>query len=195
MIDFSTILPSDFKAYFFRDFAYLPIFDISQLYNKGARIYYPITLLFYDCQKNGTSGIIPDGTYPWLNTEAAQTDSTYNYVQDNDISKAFSQAQFNLNQALFSSDANILIAYYWLTAHYLCIDLRAANGGVSAIGSFPISSRSAGSVSEAYGIPESYMKNPLYAQFAQTAYGMKFLSLVMPNLAGNVIGVAGFTHP
>lgn len=194
-MDLSTISVSDFKAYFYRDFAYLPLWNNTQLYNKNARVYYDITLLFYDCQANGITGNVPADTYPWLNTESAQADSTYNYVQDADITKAFAQAKINLNQALFSSDDNIRIGYLWLVAHYLCIDLRAANGGIAAVGSFPVTSKSVGSVAEAYGIPEAYMKNPLFAQFAQTAYGMKFLSLIMPNLAGNVVAVAGITHP
>ena len=195
MIDLTTITVADFKAYFYRDFAYLPVWDVNQLYNKNNRVYYPNTLLFYDCQANSITGTVPNGLFPWLNTQSAQDDSIYNYIQDQDITKAFAQAQVNLNQGLFASDANILIGYYYLTAHYLAIDLRAANGGIAAIGAFPVNSRSAGSIAEAYGIPESYMKNPLFAQFAQTAYGMKFLSLVQARLVGNVVAVCGFTKP
>lgn len=194
-MDLSTISVADFKAYFYRDFPYLAVWDVAQLYNKNSRVYYVTTLLFYDCQANGTIGRIPNAGYPWLNTAEAQADSIYNYIGDIDITKAFAEAQINLNQALFSSDANIRIGYLYLTAHYLCIDLRAANAGLAAIGSFPVTSRSVGSISEAYGIPEAYMSNPMFAQFAQTAYGMKFLSLVMPNLVGNVQAVAGFTKP
>lgn len=195
MIDLTTITVAQFKAYFYRDFPYLPVWDVSQLYNKNSRIYYPTTLLFYDCQVNGTIATVPSGVSPWLNTPGAMEDNIYNYIQDQDISKAFGQAQVNLNQGLFASDSNTLIGYYYLTAHYLAIDLRAANGGIAAIGAFPVNSRSAGSIAEAYGIPQAYLNNPLYAQFTQTAYGMKFLSLVQARLVGNIVAVVGFTKP
>jgi hypothetical protein len=117
------------------------------------------------------------------------------YVFNFDIEKAFGEAKHILNQALFGSDADIRIGYLYLTAHYLVNDLRTAQAGVNSTGSFPVSSRSVGSVSEAYQIPDMYKDSPQLAFFSTTQYGMKYLSLVLPRLIGNVGVVAGWTLP
>lgn len=119
-----------------------------------------------------------------------------NYVTDNDITKAFAEAQISLNQALFTSDANIRIGYYYLTAHYLVNDLRTAAQGAGPGGAdFPVSGRTVGSVSEQYAIPEAYTADPLLSFFTQTRYGMKYLALVLPKLVGNIGVVCGTTTP
>lgn len=118
------------------------------------------------------------------------------YVYDADISRAFLEAQVVFNQGLFGSDAQIRMGYLYVTAHYLCLDLRAALAGIQGSGgSFPVSSRSVGSVSESYAIPERYTDDPLLALYTQTNYGMKYLSLVLPNLVGNMVAVFGGTNP
>ncbi len=118
------------------------------------------------------------------------------YVYDDDISRAFLEAQVSFNQGLFGSDAQIKMAYLYVTAHYLCLDLRAALAGIQGSGgSFPVSSRSVGSVSESYAVPERYTDDPLLAMYTQTNYGMKYLSLTLPNLVGNFGAVFGGTNP
>lgn len=134
----------------------------------------------------------PYATEPASSEVCSNLDS---YVFDFDIEKAFGEAKTILNQGLFSDDDSIRIAYLYLSAHYLVVDLRAAQGGVDSSGSFPVSSRSVGSVSESYQIPDAYAQNAQYAFFTTSGYGMKFLSLVIPRLAGNVVAVAGWTHP
>ena len=191
-MDLNTITVADFKALFRRDFPYLPSYDPAKLYNAGARVYYATTELFYTCLVNGTQGITPgsDAT-KWV----VVNDSTDNYVQDDDITRAFGQAQVNFNQSLFSGDDTIKLCYLYLTAHYLVVDMRNALAGVSGAGAFPLASRSVGSVSESYGIPSAYLANPSYAIYAQTGYGMKYLSLVLPMLVGNVGIACGGTTP
>lgn len=191
-MDLSTITVSDFKSFFYRDFPYLPVYDPAQLYNAGTRVYYPTTLLFYLCLVNGTQGVTP-GTNP--NDWSIISDDINNYVQDSDITKAFAEAQILLNQALFGSDTNIRIGYLYLTAHYLCNDLKAAGGGIGAATQFLLNSRTVGSVSESYSIPQAYLDNPSFAFYTNSAYGMKYLSLVLPNLVGNVVAVIGGAHP
>lgn len=191
-MDLNTITVADFKAYFRRDFPYLPTYSSLKLYNEGARVYFPDTELFYDCLENGVTDIppnTPDG--PWQ--QAA--DDIDNYILDEDIEKAFGEAKINLNQSLFGSDADITIGYYYLTAMYLVHDIRAAMGGIDAGPGFALVSKSAGNVSESYGIPEAYLKNPIYQVYTQSPYGLKYLSLVLPNLVGNIGAVAGATRP
>lgn len=118
-------------------------------------------------------------------------------VQDIDITNAYADAKVLLNQALFSSDANITIGYLYLAAHCLCLNIKAGDGGVnsSGTGGFPVASRTVGSVSEAYQIPAAYADDPLLAQYAQTAYGQKYLAMVLPFLRGNTFAVIGGAHP
>jgi hypothetical protein len=52
-----------------------------------------------------------------------------------------------------------------------------------------------GNVSESYSIPHAYMDNPVYSFYTQSAYGLKYLSLVLPGIVGNVVAVGGATQP
>ena len=187
-MDLTTITVSQFQSQFFRDFSYLDAITYSptQLYNAGTEVYYSPTLLFYTAQQNGLVGVEPD-TNPskWQVT----ADSINNYVLDQDILNAFAEAQMVYNQGFFGT--NITLPYLYLTAHYLCNDLRAAQQGLNSTGAFPVSGRSVGSVSENYMIPDTYKDNPNLAPFTSTAYGMKYLSFLLPNLVGNVNVVWG----
>lgn len=191
-MDLSTITAADFKALFSRDFPYLPEYDPDALYNSGEQVYYTTTRLFYKCMVDGTTGVAP-------NTDSTKwqkiADDVDNYISDADITKAFAEAKVVFNQALFGDDATIELAYLYLTAHYLCIDIRNAMRGISATGAFPVTGRTVGSVSESYGIPTAYTDNPIFAMYSQTGYGLKYFSFVLPNLVGNIGVVAGWTHP
>lgn len=118
-------------------------------------------------------------------------------VQDVDIANAFSDAKALLNQSLLGSDANITLGYLYLSAHCLCLNIKAGDSGVNSggTGGFPVTSRSVGSVSEAYQVPDAYKDDPILAQYAQTAYGQKYLAMVLPKLRGNMVAVAGGAHP
>lgn len=196
-MDLNTITVADFKVQFRRDFPYLPVFSVDELYNAGDRVYYPTTKLFYDCKVNGTTNILPTVLANWtaLPANGDGADSIDNYIQDDDITRAFEEAQANFNQDLWGSDANIKLAYLYITAHYLVMDLRAAQGGVAANPQFILASRSVGNVRESYGIPKSYMDSPVFAYLATSPYGLKYLSLIVPRLVGNIQGVPGGTNP
>ncbi len=135
--------------------------------------------------------------FPYAPTYATENEpeNLDSFVFDSDIEKAFGEAKTILNQGLFGDDDSIRLAYLYLSAHYLVIDLRAAMGGVDSTGSFPVASRSVGSVAESYAIPDAYKDNAQYAFFTTTGYGMKFLSMVIPRLVGNIRTVAGWTLP
>lgn len=190
-MDLSTITVQDFKDYFTRDFAYLPVWDVAASYNTGAIVYYEVTKLFYKAKNDGVTSV-PTTAADW----DSYSDSVDNYVLDSDVTKAFAQAKIKFNQALFDTDADIEMGYLWLTAHYMVIDLQAALQGVaSSGGSFNVSSRSVGSVSESYDIPEVYKKSPFVSFLAKTAYGEKYFSLIQSRLVGNTFVVGGGTRP
>lgn len=121
--------------------------------------------------------------------------STSDTVMDADISKAFTEASVNFNTALFSTDDQIKMAFLYLAAHYLVSDLQNAVAGLNQNSPNIVASRSVGSVSESYAIPEAYLKDPTIAYLSKTGYGQKYLSLVLPALVGNVASVAGWTQP
>lgn len=153
-MDLSTITPTTFKAFFVRDFTYLP-----------------------------------------LDTPLSEVCNDQSYVLDSDITRAFMEAQAVFNQGLFDSDQTITLAYLYLTAHYLVNDLRAAQDALGSTGAFPVNSRSVGNVSESYTIPQRYIDSPSLFYFTSSAYGMKYLSILVPNLVGNVFPVCGGTNP
>lgn len=117
-----------------------------------------------------------------------------NTVQDADITKAISEAAYNFNPGLFSSQANYTLGFLYLTAHYLVMDLRASAQGIQGNYPWMSVSKSVGSVSESTAIPERIMANPILAMLSKTYYGAKYLSLVLPNLVGNVGIVGGATQ-
>jgi hypothetical protein len=194
-MDLTTITVADFKAQFPRDFAYFTsiAYDPTKVYNTGDEVWYATNNLFYQALVDGVTAVTP-GTDP--NKWVKFADTINNWVQDSDITRAFSEALIACNQALFDSDANNKIGFLYLTAHYLVIDLRAALGGLNAAGGgFPVSSRTVGSVSESYTIPASILESPLYALYAQTAYGTKYLALIISKITGNITSVWGGSLP
>lgn len=155
-MDLNTITVQDFKEYFYRDFAYLPVWNITTTYNQGQRVYYETDSLFYDCLKNGVTSI-PTTATDW---SIVTKDDVNNYILDQDIEKSFKEAQFQLNQSLFCSDEEITIAYLYLTAFYLVRDINTSMAGLESTGQYPVASRSVGSVSESYDIPQAYKESP-----------------------------------
>ncbi len=118
-----------------------------------------------------------------------------NTVLDSDISKAIAEAGVNFNEALFSDQNTYSIAYLYLTAHYLVMDLRASTQGIA--GDFPwlTNSKSVGSVSEGLAIPDFMLQNPMLSHFGKTYYGVKYLSLVFPRIVAPMFSTPGGTQP
>lgn len=189
-MDLSTITVAQFQAQFFRDFPYLPDYSSSVTYNAGATSYY--NGLFYTAQQNGLLDVTP-GSDPtkWLQVNMNALD----YVCPQDITNAFAEAKITFNQTLFGEDDRITLAYLYCTAHYLVNDLKTSAQGVNSTGSFPIASKSVGSVSETYQIPDRFKDNANLAFFTSTGYGQKYLSMLLPNLVGNIFAVRGGTNP
>lgn len=116
-------------------------------------------------------------------------------VTDQDISKAFQLANINLNQDLWADQASYSVGYYLLSAHYLVMDLRASSQGINGQFSFLEQSKSVGSVSQAFAIPQRVLDNPDWAVLMKTNYGATFLQLLLPQLTGQIYTVCGSTRP
>lgn len=124
-------------------------------------------------------------------------------VRDSDIEKAFKEACAVFNASIYvvePAPTTILeqpqvIAFLYLTAHYLVQDISMGQQGLSSAGQFIVSSKSVGSVSIAYGVPEKFLNDPNFAYFITTKFGLKYLSLTTPALVGNVSVVKGCTTP
>lgn len=180
---------ADFQAYFKRDFNYLPVYSATKTYFANDIVFYSEN--FYTCLVDGTVGITP-GTDPtkWSAANLSQD----SYIVDDDIEKAFAQAREYTNPEIFDTSRALIDAYLFCTAHYMVMDIRAAEGGLDSRGSAIAQSRSVGSVSESLAIPDAFTKDPQWAYFAQTAYGQKFLSYVIPRVTGRVGVASGATQ-
>lgn len=190
-MDLSTVTVADFKSLFRRDFPYLNVYDSGTTYNQGTVVYFTDMLFYCAAQDGITAANPPPDTIYWNKV----TQDADNYIQDDDIEKAFAEAMICFNQGLFGTDDQIKLGYLYMTAHYLCNDIRAAIDGITGTARFPVSARSAGSVSESYSIPQAYTDDPLLAFYSNSTYGLKFLAMALPNLRGNVGAVAGTTLP
>jgi hypothetical protein len=131
--------------------------------------------------------------------QSGQTESIYscqkNYIMDSDITKSFREAKVHFNEGLFSTDDQLMIAFLYLSAHYLVNDLNTSKDQGGTVSQFPVSYRMIGAVSESYSIPEWVLKDPILSYYSTTRYGMKYISLVKPLLIGNVKVYKGYTTP
>jgi hypothetical protein len=185
-----TVTAQDFKDQFFRDFNYsATLWNNTDTYNTDDIVYYTVTLLYYKALNDGLTNILPTDSNNWVETPDE------NYVLDEDIEKAFKEAELVFNESLFSDEDSQRLAFLYLTAHYLIIDLNAAfnQGQSGAPGT--VNSRSVGNVSESYTIPKWMTDNELLAPFALTPYGQKYISLLRSRLVGNAITIQGATQP
>ena len=177
---------AEFKALFNRDLTpyLLPEYNSQKAYFIGDVVYY--TPYFYESLIDGNTSI-PTNTTNWK----LANNSVESYLDDNDILKAFSEARVNFNPNLFECDETALMVFYYLAMHYLVIDTtNALNPMTTGFVGFT-QSKSVGSVSESYGIPQWMLNNPLLSGYAQTGYGRKYLSLIQPYLVGNIITTQG----
>lgn len=180
------VTTDDFKNLFTRDFPYLPVYVEGKAYFNDDEVYYAPN--FYKSLTDGNT-TLPTDTTNW----ALINDSVDNYIQDSDILRAFNEAKVNFNAALFGDDDTAKMVFLYLAAHYLVIDLNNAMNpmGMGFMGF--TQSKSVGSVSESYAVPQWMLNNAILSQYATTGYGRKYLSLIQPYLVGNIIFVPGRT--
>jgi hypothetical protein len=182
----SQICVADFKIQFPRfNPTYLPVYIPTNLYANGDIVYY--NGAFYQCiVASGVTSTLPTNTTDWT----SYSDSVLNYTQDSDILTAMLEADINFNISLFPNVETQNLVFLYLTAFYLTLDFRNASGGNYA---GITTSKSVGSVSEGYSIPQWVMKSPTMSIYASNGYGLKYLSLIYPYMIGNVILVNGAT--
>lgn len=180
------VTTDDFKNLFARDFPYLPVYVEGKAYFKDDEVYYGPN--FYKSLTDGNT-TLPTDTTNW----SLVNDSVDNYIQDPDILRAYNEAKVNFNAALFGDDDTVKMVFLYLAAHYLVIDLNNAMNPL-AVGFMGFTqSKSVGSVSESYAVPQWMLNNRTLSAYAQTGYGRKYLSLIQPYLIGNLIFVPGRT--
>ena len=177
------ISPDEFRNFFPRFTpVYLPVYVEGKTYFNGDIVYY--NELFYQCIVENTVEL------PTVKTDwKLINQDVLNYTRDEDIENAMAEASVNFNENLFDDEQAKLIFLY-LTAYYLTYDLQNATGAVQT---GVITSKSVGSVSESYGIPTSFLNNPMYSLYAKNGYGLKYLSLIIPYLQGNILFFKGAT--
>jgi hypothetical protein len=172
---------AEFKTHFPRFTPeYLPVYS-SETYFKDNIVYYEG--LFYKVKVTSTTNP-PTNTTDW----ELYNDSVLNYTQDSDILNAVAEANVNFNEGLFTNLEAAKLVFMYLVAHYLTIDFRNALGS-NQIGI--ATSRSVGSVSESYSIPNWILNNAGLAPYATTGYGIKYATLIRPYLVGNFFIVKG----
>jgi hypothetical protein len=181
------LTPQDFKDLFKRGFNYLPVWSAEETYNIGDVVYYEINSKFYTCKDDGVTSV-PTTTADW----DILVDNVLNYVSDDDITEAYSEALIVFNEALFDNDIALKKGYLYLSAHFLVGDLNM--GGAQSVATGLVQSRSVGSISESYVVPD-WAKSPFFSDYSKTSYGMKYLTMVRPKLVGNTASVYGGTNP
>ena len=183
-----TIIPQDFKDLFIRDFKYLPVWSALSTYNANDKVYYTTTKLFYVCINNNTTSV-PTTLTDWTQVQ----DNIFNYISDDDISKAYKEALATFNQSLYGTNDVIKLVYLYLSAHYLVDDIRA--GGLQSSSLAILNSKAVGNVSAGYTVPEWVLKSEILGFYTTTSYGRKYLNMSLPKLVGNIVSVYGGTNP
>ena len=178
----------DFKKLFARNFPYLPVYDASKIYFTGDVVYAEPNF-YTSLVDNNTADLTDDKSWQPAN------DSIADYVSDDDISRAWTEASAVFNPTLIGDCKACSTTFLYLVAFYLAYDLQLASSGAYGQISFPASNVRVGSVSEGYYVPKIYMEDPILGFYARNGFGLKYLSLVYLYTIGNVGVVPGWSLP
>ena len=125
--------------------------------------------------------------------------TTIETIRDKDIDNAISEASAVFNGDLYPVDPEATdpdhickLALNYLTAHFLQLDTEAVDSG--GVSKYNVGSHSADGISESFAIPE-WMNQGVFAFYASTYYGQKYLILSKPYIDGAVYVVGGATLP
>jgi hypothetical protein len=116
-------------------------------------------------------------------------------VLDADIAKAFQMTNVNLNPDLWDDQSSYTIGYQLLSAHYLVMNIQTSSQGIAGSFNFLEQSKSVGSVSQGFAIPQRIMDNPYLSMLSKTSYGAADLQLLLPRMVGQSLTVAEMTKP
>jgi hypothetical protein len=129
-------------------------------------------------------------------TPAPSSDDTdLSKVTDVDIQNGINLSQFNINQALFPTQSMFSTAFLYLAAHYMVETILAGTEGLDTQYNWLTQAKSVDGVSETYVIPERIKKDPMLSNFARTRYGAIYLSIISPQLVGNIMPTHRQTLP
>lgn len=112
-------------------------------------------------------------------------------VLDADIANAMQMTNININQGLFSEQANYTVGYFLLTAHYLVMNLRQSSQGINGQFAFLEQSKGAGSISTSVAIPQRILDNPNWSMLMKTNYGAQYIQILLPGLTAQMYSVPG----
>lgn len=90
-----------------------------------------------------------------------------------------------------------IIAYCYLSAHMMVLSLQNSGGlgaplsyqGAGSSGGGTVQSKTVGSVSINYALPEFVTKSPTLSQYMRTGYGQKYLQMIAPKIPGRRVFV------
>lgn len=117
-------------------------------------------------------------------------------VTDADVAKAFTMANcFGINQELFDDQGCYTTGYMLLSAHFMVLNLRSSSQGINGKWSWLEQSKSVGSVSQSFAIPQRILDNPAWAALMSTNYGAQLMGLLLPQLVAPGFVVCGSTRP
>lgn len=114
-------------------------------------------------------------------------------VTDDDLKRAQLECGIQINPSLFSSQNEYTLAFNYLTAHYLTMNLRESSQGISGSFEWPYQSKGVGSVSVSQAIPPRVLENPIFLALTKTNYGTKYLLMILPLLSGQMFIAEGGT--
>lgn len=117
-------------------------------------------------------------------------------VTDTDIVNAFAAVNAGgINTGLFVDQNAYTLGYELLAAHYLVLSLRSSSQGISGQYNWNETSKSVGSVSQGFSIPDYVQNNPFLSMLTKTTYGARYLEMVLPQLPGQMFNAYGTTLP
>lgn len=115
-------------------------------------------------------------------------------VLDEDLTRALDESFAEIPQGLFSDQADFEIGLKYLMAHFLVLNLQNSSQGLSGQYEWLTSSKSVGSVSSSFAVPEGVSNNAQLSHFAKTNYGARYISIIWPRRIGQIFTVGGRTQ-
>lgn len=116
-------------------------------------------------------------------------------ILDADILNSYTFVNVNFNPDLWPDQTSYTLGYLLLAAHYLVLSIRSSSQGINGQFAFLQQSKSVGAIAESFGIPQRILDNPEFSILCKTNYGAQYLSLILPQLTGQVFAVCRMTRP
>jgi len=120
-------------------------------------------------------------------------------IMDGDLESAMADAEVMFNPGKWVNDAEMKLAFLYLSAHFLRVNTESAGGlmpaptnaGMESMTDDPVVSKSVGGVSVNYALPPSVTESPVLAPFMSTPFGKIYLQFLAPKLTGVMMVIGG----